>query len=101
MAGTNNDFYVFDVDELAWADISAAVFGVPPSPRAYHAIASAGGKLYVHGGWSESLGSCICGEGVIFKIGFRPVSMDMHHTGARTVVRQATWTVCTNSIPGT
>ena len=35
---------------MAWTNLSATASGAPPSPRDSHGFASAGGKLYVHGG---------------------------------------------------
>ena len=52
-AGTGNslaDLFLYDPATLAWTDLSALSSGDPPSPRAGHGFASAGGKLYVHGG---------------------------------------------------
>ena len=50
MAVYLGDLHAFDLGTGAWADLSAAASGTPPSPRAFHGFASAGGKLYVHGG---------------------------------------------------
>jgi hypothetical protein len=45
---------VYDPAAGAWTDLSAALSGTPPSPRGNHGFTSAGGKLYVHGGWGDS-----------------------------------------------
>ena len=50
MAVYLGDLHAFDLGTGAWADLSAAASVTPPSPRAFHGFASAGGKLYVHGG---------------------------------------------------
>jgi hypothetical protein len=48
------DLHVYDPAGGAWTDLSAALSGTPPSPRSSHGFTSAGGKLYVHGGWGFS-----------------------------------------------
>jgi hypothetical protein len=53
-AGGLSDLHVYDPAAEAWTDISAALSGTPPSPRRGHGFTSAGGKLYVHGGWDGS-----------------------------------------------
>jgi hypothetical protein len=53
-AGHLNDLHVYDPAAGAWSDLSAALRGIPPSPRGGHGFTSAGGKLYVHGGWDSS-----------------------------------------------
>jgi hypothetical protein len=45
---------VYDPAAGAWTDLSAALSGTPPSPRSFHGFTSAGGKLYVHGGYGDS-----------------------------------------------
>jgi len=45
------DLHVFDPATMAWTDLSAATSGTPPSARGGHGFTSAGGKLYVHGGY--------------------------------------------------
>ena len=45
---------MYDPAAMAWTDLSAAMLGTPPSARQGHGFTSAGGKLYVHGGDSES-----------------------------------------------
>jgi N-acetylneuraminic acid mutarotase len=47
-----SDFYSFDPVALVWTDLSTAVRGTPPWPRAGHGFTSVGGKLYVLGGES-------------------------------------------------
>jgi hypothetical protein len=49
-AGYLYDLHVYDPAAGAWADLSAARNGTPPSPRGSHGFTSAGDKLYVHGG---------------------------------------------------
>ena len=51
------DLHVYDPAAMAWTDLSAAASGTPPSPRAYHGFKSAGGLLYVHGGFFADLNS--------------------------------------------
>ena len=48
------DLHVYDPAAMAWTDLSAAASGTPPSARGFHGLASAGGKLYVHGGLCDS-----------------------------------------------
>ena len=45
------DLHVYDPAAMAWTDLSAASSGTPPSARSGGGFASAGGKLYVHGGF--------------------------------------------------
>jgi hypothetical protein len=42
---------VYDPAAGSWTNLSAALSGTPPSPRFGHGFTSAGGKLYVHGGF--------------------------------------------------
>ena len=51
------DLHVYDPAAMAWTNLSAAASGTPPSPRAYHGFTSAGGLLYVHGGFFADLNS--------------------------------------------
>ena len=51
------DLLVYDPAAMAWTDLSAAASGTPPSAREGHGFTSAGGKLYVHGGFGGS-GEC-------------------------------------------
>ena len=44
------DLHRFDPMSLEWADITSAVSGPPPSPRARMGFAAAGAMLYVFGG---------------------------------------------------
>ena len=46
------DLLVYDPVAMAWTDLSAAASGTPPAPRGSHGFAAAGGRLYVHGGYS-------------------------------------------------
>jgi hypothetical protein len=50
-AGALNDLHVYDPAAEAWTDLNCTLSGAPPSPRMGHGFTSAGGKLYVHGGW--------------------------------------------------
>jgi hypothetical protein len=54
LAGYANDLYSFDPAISAWTLLSVAVTAgnALPTARAGHGFASAGGKLYVHGGFS-------------------------------------------------
>jgi N-acetylneuraminic acid mutarotase len=45
-----SDLYVYDPATMAWTDLSNS----PPVARVLHGLASAGGKLYVHGGYIHS-----------------------------------------------
>ena len=45
-----NDLYAYDPTSMSWSNLSATASGAPPSPRDSHGFASAGGRLYVHGG---------------------------------------------------
>ena len=56
-AGYFGDLHVYDPAAMAWTNLSAAASGTPPSPRAYHGFTSAGGLLYVHGGFFADLNS--------------------------------------------
>ena len=47
---------MYDPAAGAWTDLSAALSGTPPSSRGYHGFTSAGGKLYVHGGYGGDSG---------------------------------------------
>jgi hypothetical protein len=49
---------VFDPVKLAWSDISDKISGVAPPPRRGQGFASAGGKLFVHGGYNPSGNGC-------------------------------------------
>jgi hypothetical protein len=55
-----NDLHEFNIDAKVWTELSSQVHGTPPTARDEHGFASAGRKLYVHGGriavgvWSES-----------------------------------------------
>jgi hypothetical protein len=46
------DLHVYDPSSKSWNDLSASSSGTPPSSRIDFGFTSAGGKLYVHGGWS-------------------------------------------------
>ena len=49
-----NDLFAFDLDNLAWIDLSIPIAGTPPQSRSEPGFAEAGGKLYVHGGQGET-----------------------------------------------
>ena len=44
---------MYDPAAGAWTDLSAALSGAQPSPRNSHGFTSAGGQLYVHGGYVD------------------------------------------------
>jgi hypothetical protein len=49
LAGYLNDLHSFDTTNMTWTLLSAAADSVWPA-RSGHGFASAGGRLYVHGG---------------------------------------------------
>ncbi len=63
LSGVTNDLFAFDTTTLLWTGLSPAA---PPSPRAYHGFAAAGGRLFVFAGQGpagphaarEVLGAC-------------------------------------------
>jgi hypothetical protein len=53
------DLFVFDPTTLTWTELTGSIKGEPPSARMNHAFASAGGRLYIHGGYNIGNGeSC-------------------------------------------
>ncbi len=56
-----NDLHAYDPAAGGWTDLSTALSGTPPSPRDGHGLASAGGKLYVHGG-GDFFGADLCSQ---------------------------------------
>ena len=48
------DLHVYDPAAMAWTNLSAAASGTPPFARSGHGFASAGGLLFVHGGFNSS-----------------------------------------------
>ncbi len=50
--GLLNDLHSLDPANMTWTKLSAAR-GSPPAARAGHGFTSAGGKLYVHGGYGN------------------------------------------------
>ena len=52
---------MYDPAATFWADLSAPISGTRPSARGNHGFTSAGGELYVHGGF-ESSGKFLCGH---------------------------------------
>jgi hypothetical protein len=63
-----DDLHAFDPATMTWTLLSAALDGPRPSARDSHGFTSAGGKLYVHGGWgwgimadgNETIGDGCC-----------------------------------------
>ncbi len=53
-AARNNDFHVYNPATMTWFDLSGHALGTPPTARSGHGFTSAGGKLYVHGGYDGS-----------------------------------------------
>ncbi len=53
-----DDLFSFDPSTMVWARLSTAADDGRPSARSSHGFASAGGKLYVHGGRSLASGAC-------------------------------------------
>jgi hypothetical protein len=47
------DMHSFDPVDMTWTLLSATEDSIQPSARAKHGFASAGGKLYVHGGFAD------------------------------------------------
>ncbi len=56
LAGRLADLHSFDpaAQPVAWAPLSTATDQNRPAARISHGFATAGGRLYVHGGWLES-----------------------------------------------
>jgi hypothetical protein len=52
LAGELSDLFSFDPATMAWTLLSAADDARRPSARDNHGFTSAGGLLYVHGGWN-------------------------------------------------
>jgi hypothetical protein len=48
-----DDLHSFDPINMTWTLLSAAEDGARPSARRSHGFTSAGGKLYVHGGYNN------------------------------------------------
>ena len=46
-----SDLHCFDPIREVWTDLSDAASGIPPTARDSHGFTSAGGELYVHGGY--------------------------------------------------
>jgi hypothetical protein len=55
-AGWLDDLYAFDPATRTWTLLSAALDAPRPSARYSHGFTSAGGKLYVHGGYGINYG---------------------------------------------
>jgi N-acetylneuraminic acid mutarotase len=51
VAVLSNDFHVYNPATMTWFDLSSHALGTPPTARFQHGFTSAGGKLYVHGGY--------------------------------------------------
>jgi hypothetical protein len=62
-AGNLDDLYAFDPATMTWTNLSAADDAGRPSARFGHGFTSAGGLLYVHGGYGIT-GSGDDGEGM-------------------------------------
>ena len=45
------DLHAFDPATMTWTSLSDADDARRPLPRDWHGFTSAGGRLYVHGGW--------------------------------------------------
>jgi hypothetical protein len=58
-----DDLYSFDPATMAWTLLSAADDARRPSARVKHGFTSAGGLLYVHGGYGYD-GECHSGQWV-------------------------------------
>ena len=58
LAGYLDDMHVFDPETNIWTPLSALESVYRPSARFQHGFTSAGGKLYVHGGWSYNSSTC-------------------------------------------
>jgi hypothetical protein len=57
-AGNQRDLYSFDPAAMLWAPLSPAAGSAPsPSERYWYGFAAVGGKLYVHGGSSDTFGA--------------------------------------------
>lgn len=48
--GSLNDLHRFDTATSAWSEVTLAAGSPVPPARSYHAMAAAGGKLYLFGG---------------------------------------------------
>ena len=55
-AGDLDDLHAFDPATMNWTLLSAALDAPRPLARVGHGFTSAGGKLYVHGGYSYNEG---------------------------------------------
>ncbi len=53
VAGDLGDLHSYDIAAHKWTDLSNISNGVSPSPRWGHGFATAGGRLYLHGGWAQ------------------------------------------------
>ncbi len=65
LSAFRDDLHEFNIDAKVWTDLSSPVLGTKPTARDGHGFASAGGKLYVHGGRIltgelEALGTPFC-----------------------------------------
>ena len=52
--GLLGDFFQYDPVNISWTELTVAVSGTPPLPREGHGFASAGSKLYLHGGYGNN-----------------------------------------------
>jgi hypothetical protein len=49
-----NDLYAYDLTSYKWTDLSYISKGVIPSPRWGHGFVTAGGRLYLQGGYGSN-----------------------------------------------
>jgi hypothetical protein len=54
VADNLNDLHQYDPETRTWTEIFQSVFNFQLLPRNAHGFTSAGGKLFVQGGWSGS-----------------------------------------------
>ncbi len=65
-AGELDDLHAFDPATMTWTLPSAADDAGRPSARAWHGFSSAGGLLYVHGGFQKYYANGTNGPGYYF-----------------------------------
>jgi hypothetical protein len=54
LAGPLSDFFVFDPSITTWTDLTNSSLQFAPTARYMHGFTSSDGRLYVHGGYSDS-----------------------------------------------
>ncbi len=86
VAGRNNDLHAYDPASMTWYDLSSSTTGSTPSARYYHGFTSAGGKLYVHGGYADSgkAGACKAGPGGRGGVGWALLARGLRGLGCAT-----------------